>query len=213
MRIAKKIAVILLYLLFISVLLRFEMEKLLDFKQLLMVVIGMVLFYLPGFRPGQKENPSAILHQLGTSALLVSTIQTFVLLFILLQHPVSYDNLLYQISLNCRPMLYGFCFWIIFSEEKEKGGMDRALPEETVAGNEPMTAEQTYYRFLEAGLTKREAEIAVLVCKGLTNGEIAEELCISEATVKRHLSNLFEKLHVNKREQLRGSIAANRETG
>lgn len=46
-------------------------------------------------------------------------------------------------------------------------------------------------------ITEREIEIISLVAKGLKQREIAHDLGISEATVKRHLSNVFEKLQVN----------------
>ncbi len=50
-------------------------------------------------------------------------------------------------------------------------------------------------------LTKREKEILAQVIKGLTNREIAEVLFISENTVKNHLRNIMEKLHINNRVQ------------
>jgi len=51
-------------------------------------------------------------------------------------------------------------------------------------------------------LTSREAEIVRLVATGLRNAEIAERLSITEATVKTHLSNVFEKLEVRDRTEL-----------
>lgn len=48
-------------------------------------------------------------------------------------------------------------------------------------------------------LTKREAEILRLVAEGLTNEEIGRKIFISEKTVKTHLTNIFDKLHVNNR--------------
>lgn len=42
-------------------------------------------------------------------------------------------------------------------------------------------------------LTAREEEIVALVCKGLTNAQIAEDLSISENTVKTHLRATYEK--------------------
>jgi DNA-binding NarL/FixJ family response regulator len=50
-------------------------------------------------------------------------------------------------------------------------------------------------------LTKREKEILTQVMKGLTNREIASALFISENTVKNHLRNIMEKLHMNNRVQ------------
>jgi DNA-binding CsgD family transcriptional regulator len=48
-------------------------------------------------------------------------------------------------------------------------------------------------------ITPREAELLKLLRTGLTNREIAAQLFISPATVRTHLSNLFEKLGVHTR--------------
>jgi len=50
-------------------------------------------------------------------------------------------------------------------------------------------------------LTSREVEILQHVTAGLANKEIARQLSISERTVKNHLSNILEKLHLNSRTQ------------
>ncbi|MBO5055344.1 MAG: response regulator transcription factor [Lachnospiraceae bacterium] len=52
-------------------------------------------------------------------------------------------------------------------------------------------------------LTKRERQIAELIKRGLTNREIGEELFISETTVKKHVSNIFEKLGIGSRRDLK----------
>lgn len=48
-------------------------------------------------------------------------------------------------------------------------------------------------------LSPREREVLSYVARGLTNPEIAGELTVSENTVRFHLKNIFEKLHVNNR--------------
>ncbi|MFC4222472.1 response regulator [Lysinibacter cavernae] len=48
-------------------------------------------------------------------------------------------------------------------------------------------------------LSPREREVLTLVSRGYTNGQIAAELFISEATVKTHLVRIFEKLGVGDR--------------
>jgi DNA-binding NarL/FixJ family response regulator len=50
-------------------------------------------------------------------------------------------------------------------------------------------------------LTPRELEVLKLIASGLTNQQIAEELTLSEKTVKNHINNIFSKLHVNDRSQ------------
>src|SRR5207244_7723425 len=49
------------------------------------------------------------------------------------------------------------------------------------------------------GLTGRELEVLRLVAAGKTNKAIARELCLSERTVDRHVSNIFTKLDVSTR--------------
>lgn len=51
-------------------------------------------------------------------------------------------------------------------------------------------------------LTEREAEIARLAADGMRNKEIAETLCISEYTVKNHLSVIYQKLNIDRRSKL-----------
>jgi DNA-binding NarL/FixJ family response regulator len=48
-------------------------------------------------------------------------------------------------------------------------------------------------------LTDRELEVLKLVAQGLTNREIADQLYISENTVKNHVRNILEKLHLHSR--------------
>jgi NarL family two-component system response regulator LiaR len=50
-------------------------------------------------------------------------------------------------------------------------------------------------------LTKRELEVLRLVARGLSNQEIANQLMISEATVRTHVSNILSKLHLASRIQ------------
>jgi DNA-binding NarL/FixJ family response regulator len=57
-------------------------------------------------------------------------------------------------------------------------------------GEEPMGA-----------LSERESEIVVLAARGLSNHQIATELGLSEATVKRHLANVYAKIGVRSRSE------------
>jgi two-component system response regulator NreC len=50
-------------------------------------------------------------------------------------------------------------------------------------------------------LTPREEEILNLVARGYSNRRIAEELVISESTVRSHIHNLFDKLQLTNRVQ------------
>jgi two-component system, NarL family, nitrate/nitrite response regulator NarL len=51
-------------------------------------------------------------------------------------------------------------------------------------------------------LTPRELQIILAIVEGRTNKDIAQRLSISEDTVKRHLTNIFDKLEVSSRVEL-----------
>jgi len=64
----------------------------------------------------------------------------------------------------------------------------------------PQVAEEA--RRKTFGLTPREQEIISVIVLGYTNKSIAEKFSISEDTVKRHLTNIFDKLGVSNRLEL-----------
>jgi len=76
----------------------------------------------------------------------------------------------------------------------------RTLIEEFIRRPEPATRGPSAASF--ADLTARELEITRLVAEGLSNGEIAERLVLSHATVKTHISRILGKVDLRDRVQL-----------
>jgi DNA-binding NarL/FixJ family response regulator len=58
------------------------------------------------------------------------------------------------------------------------------------------------YSYNCAALTGREREVLTLICRGMKNRVIADNLFITETTVRHHLTSIFEKLNVNSRLEL-----------
>lgn len=56
-------------------------------------------------------------------------------------------------------------------------------------------------RSKEERLSYREIEVLEMVCKGLSNQEVAKQLFLSEKTVKNHLTSIFRKIGVSDRTQ------------
>jgi DNA-binding NarL/FixJ family response regulator len=85
----------------------------------------------------------------------------------------------------------------------------RALGDKASAAAEGARAEATYERLgahrparqLPDGLTPREGEVLRLVADGNSNRQIGEALYISDRTVARHLTNIFNKIGVTSRTQ------------
>jgi two-component system, NarL family, nitrate/nitrite response regulator NarL len=72
------------------------------------------------------------------------------------------------------------------------GGLLRALYRTMSDESESRVAES---------LTQREGEVLQLIGRGLSNKEIARELCLSLATIKHHVHNVLDKLGVSRRAQ------------
>lgn len=63
----------------------------------------------------------------------------------------------------------------------------------------PREAFERAEKATENGVSARELEILLLVARGLSNRQIAHTLRLAEATVKRHLANLYPKMGVGSR--------------
>jgi two-component system, NarL family, nitrate/nitrite response regulator NarL len=57
-------------------------------------------------------------------------------------------------------------------------------------------------------LTKREQQVADLVCRGLSNKVVARKLSLSEGTVKMHIHRVFRKLCIRNRSALILALSA-----
>lgn len=53
----------------------------------------------------------------------------------------------------------------------------------------------------EKGITNTEKEVLMYLVTGLNNNKIAENMCISVSTVKKHLESIYYKLNVHNRMQ------------
>lgn len=79
------------------------------------------------------------------------------------------------------------------------------LPRLAIGNSRPARAELAPD---SAGLTEREFSVLSALGRGLSNSEIARELVVSEATVKKHLSSVMQK--VGQRDRLRAGLYAYR---
>ena len=101
---------------------------------------------------------------------------------------------------------------------KDTQPVDLLTAVRVIAGGEALLAPKITRRLIEefartptppvmasvpvASLTERELEVLVAIAKGLSNAEIAEQLFMSHATAKTHVSHLLTKLNARDRAQL-----------
>jgi DNA-binding CsgD family transcriptional regulator len=73
------------------------------------------------------------------------------------------------------------------------------IKEKQVFVEVPANGEIDSQQVIKLGLSKREHQILQLISEGLSNQQMAAQLYISENTIKKHISNLFLKLDVERR--------------
>lgn len=79
--------------------------------------------------------------------------------------------------------------------------------EEVSNGGAPMSSQiarmvvSSFRQHEQSPLTSREQEVLNLLSQGKSYSEIAEELFVHRETVKSHIKNIYEKLHVNNKKE------------
>lgn len=82
--------------------------------------------------------------------------------------------------------------WLLVRGEEEEPDRDAAGDGQTQ--EQPADTYEAFNRLdINGPLSRREREVAWLLYKGYSNRQIAEALYISETTVKKHVTHIFEK--------------------
>ena len=107
-----KFATVILYVLMVAYLSEFKIGLLLDWKALAAVFSGSLLFSVPAVF--NADSRSSWRNTFCKNIITAGYIATFLFLFARLNQPKGYENLLADIALNCRPLLYSLILYIIF---------------------------------------------------------------------------------------------------
>lgn len=205
----RKAVLIFGYLLLIGIVTGLGLAELFDIKELFLVMAGSILLTLPHML--EKKGEDRLLEIAGNNGMISSYMVAFVLILGKAGQMEPGEAALREILLSLRPILYGFSMLVLL-KQPEEGNRQRGIgeavmkvsaDESAVAWEEEKGTETPEDRCRRLGLTGRESEIVKLVLRGLSNREIGERLYIAENTVKKHMSNIFEKLEVENREQLK----------
>ncbi|MCI8613812.1 MAG: helix-turn-helix transcriptional regulator [Lachnospiraceae bacterium] len=218
-RIIKSLTAVIAYLLLLCYLLGTEAVLLLSPKHIGMFLLGCIILCIPSLDKKIRWKEFREIFQ--KNAIMAGYLETFVLLFASVsQRKMGEGEFLREFALSLRPVFYGFVCHLILREDLTKKNLTEDEKTDSFAGkakeelpvlknprnntsSELPSPEKANPKPDLSGLTRQEKLVAELVSRGLTNREIGEELYISETTVKKHISNIFEKTGISSRRQLR----------
>ena len=157
------------------------------------IVVAVVATILVTRNKNKKLSPVKILSQ---STLIWGGFITVIKLLLLTYLVEQADSdFLVKIFVSFRPLLLGVLIKIICIPFEKHGKIEEEVSTNAAS---PSPASEL--------LSRREKEVAILAVRGYTNTQIADELYISVATVKRHLATIFEKLKINSRRELKNIL-------
>lgn len=200
----KNLAAVIGYMLLLCLLLKAKAILLFSPRHIGMFLLGSIILCIPYMEKQIKWRDFQRIFK--RNAVIAGYLETFMLIFVsMMQGDISQGEILADLALDLRPLFYGYVCCVVL---KEENGDFHSEEEKELLGNEE---KHGISREENAGkeeldfskLTRQEKVVAEFVKQGLTNREIGEELCISEGTVKKHLSNIFEKLEIGSRRELR----------
>lgn len=210
----KRLALVIGYLVLMCIVLGTDSLQLFSPGLIGMFLLGNIILMLPYCKKGIKLIQ--LKEIFGQNAMMAGYLEAFMLVFVRLQrNELIQRRIISDLALDLRPVFYGFVCYMICRKGAEKGREEGAGEKNDTYGESGQNiAKQHYEEKLSdeqkaasvpdlSVLTKRERQIAELIKRGLTNREIGEELFISETTVKKHVSNIFEKLGIGSRRDLK----------
>ncbi len=169
---------------------------------LILFCAGLLVIFLMKL---SAQDKTKLLEKAASSALVAGSLVTVIKLLVLVssfehmelpKEEVAFTQFLIMIVVNLRPLFFGILIRLILMPFEK-----RSAPANTT-NDSPAPLSQAVTL-----LSRRELEVARLATKGWTNTQIADQLFISVATVKRHLATIFEKLNINSRRELAGLLA------
>lgn len=195
-----RLSTMLLYLLGIYIVLGSNTKYFVSTTDILQLFIGTLIFYCVLYVDRHKNITirERLIKAIFWSGFFVSIIK----LLSLFDHSYIHINadsntgLVFLILSNCRPVLYAISIIILLYQNETKN--DNAK----------------YSSKLESldQLSNRENEIVELIVLGKTNNEIADTLCISPFTVKKHVYNIFSKLNISQRSEIKYLVNSKKPT-
>lgn len=178
----------------------FSIMELIDMPSIVFLVIGTPLITILEYKKHMTKE--VVLNKLRKNLIIVGIIVFFIGFYATMTTTKSMEYLPRNIAASTVTLFDAMIFYFLLDWYKSNKLKKEKLniAEEEVAAEECIDA----YNF-----TEREKAVLDNLLKGMTNKEIAEELFITENTVKKHISSIYNKAGVKNRHELLCSIKNN----
>ncbi|NLB79105.1 MAG: LuxR family transcriptional regulator [Clostridiaceae bacterium] len=183
---------LILYILLLGILMQFNWMEILRPIPLISVVAGIFILTLSQYKKGMTKEDVLSLAQWNAffAGLLISLLSVL---------PVVSSEL-YSLDIkllaeNLIPLIYGSIFYLII-DLYHKQNEDSSVSEKDRDSNSIINAFTPHVAnpiLLSKGFSSRECHVALKMMEGISNKEIAQQLFITESTVKKHIQNMFKK--------------------
>lgn len=191
-----KVIILFIYILLLSKIMGFEVILILNLPFILMVSAGALLLAFLDYN--KEKGLIGFIEKLKTTVFLSGGLTTFLANIALLPGEKGGLTEIYQIAVrNFLPLFYSFIFYFLLGLVKGKANNEEV--EVTMTECKGGEYEEDRDKLEDYGLTRQELIISLEILSKLTNNEIADKLSISESTVKKHISHIFQKVGVSNR--------------
>lgn len=185
---------LLCYLAIVSLLFDFNWILLIKPKPFISVILGMFILTASQYKKEYAKEDIPI--SLRWNLIFASFITTLISILSSTSSSGFADMAGWRLTESLLPLLYGSIMYlmlnIIFNDSLER--KNSGQPVESTEKKHDLTvtfiAEQVFREF---ELTNRECHVALKLLGNMPNKEIAAQLYISEATVKKHIQNIYQK--------------------
>lgn len=195
---------LLCYLTIVSLLFDFNWILLFKPKPFFSVLLGMVILTASQYKKEYSKEDIAV--SLSWNLLFASFLTTIISILSSASSRGLADLTGWQLVESLLPMLYGSIIYLILSmtlHDVVETGKSRLAVEPTEKTKDLTAAFLAEQVFREFELTNRECHVALKLLENISNKEIAIQLYISEATVKKHIQNIYQKLEATDRNSFR----------
>lgn len=198
---------LLLYILLLSALMGFDWAKMIRPVPLFSVILGILILTLAQYKKGMRRYE--ILAHAQWNALMAGMMASLLSLLSALSPDEAQSITVHQLADKLIPLIYGSIMHLIIrllNPDQVQQSTDTDTESENTSDSTMSVKQQNDNAIislsnplkansimLAKGFTPRECHVAFKLIENISNKEIAEQLYISEATVKKHIQNMFKK--------------------